>query len=94
METHASYPLSGAGRKGRDNSSRRPHWTGYDGRAEMLLPWILFVSFALLSAVGAYLALAYTKSRAAGAWGALLTLLFFAVLAVLVLALLRDGGFA
>ena len=60
----------------------------------MLLPWILFVLFALLSAVGAYLALANARSRTAGIWGALLTLLFFAVLAVLVLALLRDGGFA
>lgn len=60
----------------------------------MLLPWILFAFFALLSAVGAYLALAHARSRTAGIWGAVLTLLFFAALAIMVLALLPGEGAA
>ena len=41
---------------------------------------LLYVVFSLLAVVGAYLALASTRSRKAGLWGALATGLFFIVL--------------
>ena len=41
---------------------------------------LLYVAFALLAMVGAYLALASTRSRRAGLWAALATALFFVLL--------------
>jgi len=41
---------------------------------------LLYVAFALLAMVGAYLALASTKSRKAGLWAALATGIFFVLL--------------
>jgi hypothetical protein len=41
---------------------------------------LLYLIFALLAVIGAYLALATTKSRAAGRWAALGTGLFFLLL--------------
>jgi hypothetical protein len=60
--------------------------------AEMWLPLTLFFLFALLSAVGAYLAAAHWRGRAAGVLAALLTALFFAALLAGLWALLRSGG--
>jgi hypothetical protein len=60
----------------------------------MLLPTFLFALFALLSGVGTYLILAYHRGRGAGLIGAALTLLFFAVLYLGLLALFRSGGLA
>ena len=57
---------------------------------EIVGPTALFVLFALLSATGAYLAVASQRGRAAGAVGALVTLLFFAALGVGLAVLLRD----
>jgi hypothetical protein len=41
---------------------------------------LLYAVFSLLAMVGAYLALASTRGRKAGFWGALATGLFFAAL--------------
>ena len=60
--------------------------------AEMWLPLALFLLFALLSAVGAFVAVAHWRGRAAGALAALLTALFFAALLAGLWALLRSGG--
>jgi hypothetical protein len=54
----------------------------------MVLPTILFLLFALLSAIGAYLVLAHHKGRVAAVCGAAGTLLFFAILFAGLLALL------
>ena len=59
---------------------------------EMLLPLVLFVLFTVLSTAGAYLILERHKSRAAGVWGAVATLLFFVGLAWALVWLLRGGG--
>lgn len=59
---------------------------------EMLLPLLLFVLFTVLSTAGAYLILARHKSRAAGVWGAVATLLFFLGLAWALVWLMRGGG--
>ena len=59
----------------------------------MLIPTIIFTVFTVLSAVGAYLILAHSKGRRAGALAALATALFFAVLFAGLLALLRSAGF-
>ena len=58
----------------------------------MALPTILFALFALLSGVGAYLLLAHFRGRVAGIVGALLVFLFFAVLYLGVMALIRETG--
>lgn len=60
--------------------------------SEMWLPLTLFCLFALLSVVGAYLATAHLKGRAAGMWAALGTALFFGALFVGLGFLLRSGG--
>lgn len=60
----------------------------------MLLPTLLFALFALLSGLGAYLILAYHRGWGAGLIGAFVTLLFFAVLYAVLIALFRAGGFA
>jgi hypothetical protein len=59
----------------------------------LLIPTIIFVVFTVLSAVGAYLVLAHSRGRRAGAVAALGTVLFFTVLYAGLLALLRSGGF-
>ena len=48
--------------------------------SEMWLPLTLFCLFALFSVVGAYLATAHWRGRAAGLWAALGTALFFGAL--------------
>jgi drug/metabolite transporter superfamily protein YnfA len=58
----------------------------------MWMPLLLFVVFALLSVVGAYLVGAHWRDRRAGIVAALLTGLFFAALLFGVLALMRNGG--
>ena len=58
----------------------------------MSLPTILFALFALLSGVGTYLLLAHFRGRVAGILGALLVFLFFAVLYLGVMALIREAG--
>jgi hypothetical protein len=60
----------------------------------VLLPLTLYVLFAFLSVVGAYLAAAHVRDRTAGMWAALATLLFFVLLAAGLFLLLRSGGFA
>lgn len=60
--------------------------------SEMWLPLALFCIFALLSVVGAYLAAAHVRGRAAGLWAALGTALFFGALFVGLGFLLRSGG--
>lgn len=57
----------------------------------MILPTILFLLFALLSATGAYLILAHHKSRRAAIGGAVGTLLFFVLLFGGLLALLGKA---
>ena len=56
------------------------------------LPLVLFVVFALLSMVGAYLALNSLRGRRAALAGAAGTAVFFAVLLAVVLALMRNSG--
>jgi hypothetical protein len=58
----------------------------------MWMPLALFLFFALLSAIGAYLAVASWRGRKAGVWAAVLTALFFAALLLGLWALLRSGG--
>lgn len=60
---------------------------------EMRLPLTLFLMFVFLSVVGAFLAVTSWRGRTAGVVAALLTLLFFGLLAVGVFVLLRGGGF-
>jgi hypothetical protein len=59
---------------------------------DLWFPLGLFLLFALLSVVGAYLAVANWRGRSAGVWAALLTLLFFAALLAGLWGLLRSGG--
>ncbi|HEX4498684.1 MAG TPA: hypothetical protein VIE43_23600 [Thermoanaerobaculia bacterium] len=61
-------------------------------RAEMWMPLLLFVVFALLSVAGAYLVVAHWRGRRAGVVAALLTALFFAAVLAGLLALMRNGG--
>jgi hypothetical protein len=61
--------------------------------SEMWMPLALFLVFALLSVVGAGLAAAHWRGRAAGVWAGLLAMLFFAVLLAGLWGLLRSGGF-
>jgi hypothetical protein len=61
-------------------------------QSEMWMPLALFLLFALLSAVGAFLAVSSWRGRAAGAWAGLATTLFFAVLLAGLWALLRSSG--
>jgi hypothetical protein len=58
----------------------------------MWMPLALFLLFALLSSVGAYLAVAHWRGRKAGAWAAAGTVLFFGALLAGVWALMRSGG--
>jgi len=58
----------------------------------MFLPIVLFLVFALLSTVGAYLILAHQRSRKAGVWAALGTMLFFGLLFFGLLTLLQSAG--
>jgi drug/metabolite transporter superfamily protein YnfA len=60
----------------------------------MILPFVLFFVFALLSAAGAYLAVAHLRGPKAGFWAAGVTALFFAVLFAGLLVLLRSSGLA
>lgn len=57
---------------------------------EMWLPSLLFILFAVLSAVGVYLILAYHRGRTAGIAGALITMLLYAALYAGVLYLIRP----
>lgn len=59
--------------------------------ADTLVPSILFVLFAVFSSVGAFLITSQYRSRSAGIVAALLTLFFFAVLFLALLALLPRG---
>jgi lipopolysaccharide export LptBFGC system permease protein LptF len=52
----------------------------------------LFCSFAVISAVGAYLIAAHHRSRKAGAVVAVLILLFFVALGYGVATLMKQGG--
>jgi drug/metabolite transporter superfamily protein YnfA len=60
--------------------------------AEMWMPLLLFVVFALLSVIGAYLVAAHWKGRRGGVVAALLTALFFAAVLAGLAALMRNGG--
>jgi hypothetical protein len=53
---------------------------------------LLYVVFSLLAMVGAYLALASTRGRKAGLWGALATGIFFLALYWGLVALWRLAG--
>lgn len=59
----------------------------------MLWSLLLFTIFALLSGVGVCLIVTHHRGRTAGLVGGLLTMLFFAAVAAMVLALFREGGF-
>jgi len=59
----------------------------------MLFPAALYCLFALLSVVGAFLAVAHLRSVAAGLVAALVTLLFFAALAWWLVSILSEAGF-
>ncbi|HXO19965.1 MAG TPA: hypothetical protein VOA87_08590 [Thermoanaerobaculia bacterium] len=54
-------------------------------------PLALYAVFALLSVAGTYLALASQRGRAAGVWGAVGALLFFAALYWGLVALFRQA---
>jgi drug/metabolite transporter superfamily protein YnfA len=60
----------------------------------MILPFVLFLLFALLSVVGAFLAVGHLRGQKAGLWAAAATTLFFAALLAGLLILLRSGGHA
>jgi hypothetical protein len=60
--------------------------------AQILLPLALYVLFAVLSMVAAYLAVAHWRGRPAGVWAAVITLVFFGVLLLGLWAMLRGGG--
>ena len=59
----------------------------------MRLPLALFFLFAILSVVGAFWAVAGWRGRTAGIVAALLTVLFYSVLAAGLVFLLQRGGF-
>lgn len=56
------------------------------------MPTIIFVTFALISALGSYLIIGHHHGRKAGAVGGGIALLFFSLLFLGVYALLRNGG--
>ena len=56
----------------------------------MWLPSLLFILFAVFSAVGVYLILAHHKGRRAGIAGALVTVLLYVALYAGVLYLIRP----
>ncbi|HEX4961616.1 MAG TPA: hypothetical protein VF173_12305 [Thermoanaerobaculia bacterium] len=60
--------------------------------SDLWLPLGLFVFFALLSVLGAYLALNTLRGRRAAVAGAVATAVFFAVLLAVVLGLMRSAG--
>ena len=60
--------------------------------SEMWFSIGLFCSFAVISAVGAYLIAAHHWGRKVGAWTAVLILLFFVGLGYGVAALMKQGG--
>ena len=60
--------------------------------SDLWFPLALFVVFALLSVLGAYLALNALRGRRAAIAGAAATAVFFAVLLAVVLALMRSAG--
>jgi hypothetical protein len=60
--------------------------------ADLWMPLALFLLFALLSAAGAYLAVAHARGRTAGVWAAVGTILFFGALLAGLWALMRGGG--
>jgi hypothetical protein len=57
-----------------------------------MLPTVIFLLFALLATAGAYLVAAHHRGRRAGFGVAAASLLFFAILAAGLIALLRSGG--
>lgn len=59
----------------------------------MSLPLTLFFLFALLSVVGAYLAVANWRGQRAGALAAVAAVLFYTVLLTGLFLLLRSGGY-
>lgn len=59
---------------------------------DLLLPLALFVFFALLSVVGAYLALLFLRGRKAAVGAAIVTAVFFAILLVSLLGMMRNAG--
>jgi hypothetical protein len=61
---------------------------------EMLMPTVISVAFALISAIGAYLIVGHHHGRKAAAWSAGLTVLFFVLLFLAFYLLLRDGRVA
>jgi hypothetical protein len=60
--------------------------------SDLWLPLVIFVVFALLSVLGAYLALNALRGRRAAMTGSVVTAVFFAVLLAVVLALMRNAG--
>ena len=58
----------------------------------MLLPTVIFFLFTLLATAGAYLVTAHHRGRRTGLGVAAASLLFFAILAAGLIALLRSGG--
>lgn len=56
----------------------------------MLMPTLVFVLFAVITTVGAYLILAHHRGWKAGVLGGVIALLFFAGLFVGILALLKS----
>jgi drug/metabolite transporter superfamily protein YnfA len=59
---------------------------------DLLLPLALFVLFALLSVVGAYLALLFLRGRKAAVLAAIVTAVFFGILLVSLLGMMRNAG--
>jgi VIT1/CCC1 family predicted Fe2+/Mn2+ transporter len=60
--------------------------------SELWFPFVLFLVFAALSVLGAYLAVKALRGRRAAAVWAAGTAVFFAVLMALVFAMLRAAG--
>ena len=60
--------------------------------ADFVVPSILFLLFAVFSAVGAYFITLQKQSRATAAVAALLTLFFFAALFLGLLAIMPEGS--
>jgi len=59
--------------------------------SDLWLPLVIFAVFALLSVLGAYLALNALRGRRAALAGSVATAVFFAVLLAVVLALMRNA---
>ena len=60
--------------------------------ADFVVPSILFLLFAVFSAVGAYFITIQKQSRATAVVAALLTLFFFAALFLGLLAIMPEGS--